>query len=129
MSMYCAQESTESAAMLSTASREGAQGTPIYTYDYKVPPGQTCQHKRAVNSRKQAHHVLKYIVKPTQKLLLPCRPAEAPVESTSMPSTISVSRYRDLLSLAVTATLAVQVLLAILAGLITCNMPCSVIQK
>ena len=30
--------------MLSTSSREGAQGTPIYTYDYKVPSGQTCQH-------------------------------------------------------------------------------------
>ncbi len=31
-----AQESTESAAMLSSSSREGAQGTTIYTYDYKV---------------------------------------------------------------------------------------------
>ena len=44
MSVSYAQESTESAAMLSTSSREGARGTPIYTYDYKVPSGQTCQH-------------------------------------------------------------------------------------
>ena len=65
MSMYDAQESTESAAMLSTSSREGAQGTPIYTYDYKVPSGQTCQHARSVISRKQAASCLK-----TQNLVL-----------------------------------------------------------
>lgn len=54
MSVSYAQESTESAAMLSTSSREGAQGTPIYTYDYKVSSGQTCQHGQSVNARKQA---------------------------------------------------------------------------
>ena len=39
------QESTESAAMLSTSSREGAQGTTIYTYDYKVCHDSLVLHK------------------------------------------------------------------------------------
>ncbi len=38
------QESTESAAMLSSSSREGAQGTVIYTYDYKVVPPPLIPH-------------------------------------------------------------------------------------
>ena len=62
------QESTESAAMLSSSSREGAQGTTIYTYDYKV------RHAPVIS------HLCRSLCDTSTKMILDCIEAFFPLQ-------------------------------------------------